>query len=120
MQSKREEKIQLIDIQRKPLFEQHQQSLQSVDDGIITPMSSSQLQHIMSQVRTSIEHDEAMGKLILANAAEKRLLLDAMEEMQRENEDLRANQKVEYTYNIEGDYINQQQIIPLNNERGDE
>ena len=105
---------------KETTFEQHQQSLQSVDDGIITPMSSSQLQHIMSQVRTSIEHDEAMGKLILANAAEKRLLLDAMEEMQRENEDLRANQKVEYTYNIEGDYINQQQIIPLNNERSDE
>jgi hypothetical protein len=61
-----------------------------------------------------------MGKLILANAAEKRLLLDAMEEMQRENDDLRANQKVESTYNIEGDYINQQQIIPLNNERSDE
>lgn len=83
-------------------------------------MNTTLLQHIISQARASIERDEAIGKQALANAAEKRLLLDAMEELQRENEALRENQKVENTYNINGDYIQEQIINPLSYERGDE
>lgn len=83
-------------------------------------MNTTLLQHIISQARSSIERDEAIGKQALANAAEKRLLLDALEELQRENEALRVNQKVENTYNINGDYIQEQIINPLSYERGDE
>ena len=83
-------------------------------------MNTTLLQHIISQARSSIERDEAIGKQALANAAEKRLLLDALEELQRENEALRENQKVENTYNINGDYIQEQIINPLSYERGDE
>ena len=83
-------------------------------------MNTTLLQHIISQARSSIERDEAIGKQALANAAEKRLLLDALEELQRENEALRGNQKVENTYNINGDYIQEQIINPLNYERSNE
>ena len=55
-------------------------------------------------------HDEALAKVLMANAAEKREMVDAIKQMHEEIEELKANQTVHNTYNIGHDYIQNQQI----------
>ena len=55
-------------------------------------------------------HDEALAKVIMADAAGRREMIDVMIQMQGEIEELKANQAVHNTYNIGHDYIENQQI----------
>ena len=78
-------------------------------------MKYEELDHKIEQYAASAAHDEALAKVLMANAAEKREMVDTMKQMQEKIEELKANQKVHNTYNIGHDYIAEQNIntIPL-------
>ena len=71
-------------------------------------MTPEQLNRIISQTQLGIERDEAEAKQRMAAAAEKRELLCVIADMQKQIEQLQADQHVHNTYHIEqlnGNYI---------------
>ena len=78
-------------------------------------MKDEELNHKIERFSAQAAHDEALAKVLMASAAEKREMVDTMKQMQEKIEELQANQKVHNTYNIGHDYIAEQNIntIPL-------
>ena len=75
-------------------------------------MTDEQLEQIKTQTQLGIERDEAEAKQRLAAAAEKRSLLNTIEELQEENRKLKQQQNLQVTNNylVGRDYIANQTI----------
>ena len=76
----------------------------------MTTMKREELNHKIERFSAQAAHDEALAKVLMASAAEKREMVDMMKSMQEEIEELKANQTVQNTFNIGHDYIQNQQI----------
>lgn len=73
-------------------------------------MKPDELNHKIERFSAQADHDEALAKVLMASAAEKREMVDTMKLMQEEIEELKANQQVHNTYHIGHDYV-QSQVI---------
>ena len=73
-------------------------------------MKSSELDHKIERYSAQAAHDEALAKVLMASAAEKREMVDTIRQMKEELEELKANQQVHNTYNIGHDFIQEQNI----------
>lgn len=75
-------------------------------------MKHEELNHKIERFTAQAAHDEALAKVLMASAAEKREMVDTMKQMQEEIEELKANQQVYNTYHIAHDYIHEQHLNP--------
>ena len=73
-------------------------------------MKPNELNHKIERFSAQADHEEALAKVLMASAAEKREMVDTMKQMQEEIEELKANQHTHNTYHIGHDYV-QSQII---------
>ena len=103
----------LLIISENVLTEVISRCCNSVDGGFITTklkMDDKQIQQIINQTRMSIDRDEAIGRQALACAAEKRILLSALEAALNECARLRTEAKVINEFHVGRDYVANQTI----------
>ena len=77
-------------------------------------MTSEQLDHKIEAMKAQVQQDETLARLLLANAAQSREMLDVMEEMRKEIQQLKEEKMVvNTTINVGRDYIQEQNINTL-------
>ena len=73
-------------------------------------MKYDKLDHKIERYTAQAEHEEALAKVLMASAAEKREMVDTIKQMQKEINKLKSGMQVHNTYNIGHDYIQEQHI----------
>ena len=73
-------------------------------------MKNKDLENKIERYTAQAAHEEALAKVLLSSAAEKREMVDTIKHLQKEMEELKAQQHVHNTYNIGHDYIQEQNI----------
>ena len=77
-------------------------------------MTSEQLDHKIEAMKAQVQQDETLARLLLANAAQSREMLDVVEEMRKEIQQLKEEKMVvNTTINVGRDYIQEQNINTL-------
>ena len=73
-------------------------------------MKNKDLEHKIERYTAQAAHEEALAKVLLSSAKEKREMVDTIKHLQKEMEELKAQQHVHNTYNIGHDFIQEQNI----------
>ena len=73
-------------------------------------MKNNDLEHKIERFSAQAAHEEALAKVLMASAAEKREMVDTIKQMKEEMDELKAQQHVHNTYNIGHDFIQEQNI----------
>lgn len=79
-------------------------------NGKMVTMKREELNHKIERFSAQAAQEEALAKVLMSSAHDKREMVDIIKSMQERIDELSANQTVHNTYNIGHDYIENQQI----------